>query len=74
MTNERSRAATLRANDRIRFFSTVCGNLGAALLATAIGRWFLTGFDLFALLWLLVSVGLMWMGWYVLTMLEAEEQ
>ena len=69
-----SRSEVARINERIKFFSTISGNLGAALLASGAARWFFGGFDVTVLLWLLVAVGLMWMGWYVLTMLEADER
>ena len=65
-------SAIARANERIKFSSSVGGNLGTALFATAIGRWYLTGFDAFVLLWLFTAMLLIWTAWYVLTMIEAE--
>lgn len=69
---DRARSETLRANERIKYSSTVGGNLGTALFATAIGRWFLSGFDAFVLLWLLTAALIIWSAWHVLTMLESE--
>lgn len=70
--SDRIRSETIAANERIKFLSNVGGNLGTALFATAIGRWFLSGFDPFVLIWLSVSVLVIWTAWYVLTMIESE--
>ena len=41
-----------RGNERLKAFSTVLTNLSSALLATALARWFVTGFDPYVILWL----------------------
>jgi hypothetical protein len=70
--DERSRSETLRSNERIKAISTILSNLGTALTATFAGRWFLNGFDGYVLIWIVVAMVLIWSGWHVLTMLEAE--
>jgi hypothetical protein len=69
-----SDASVLIANERIKYSSTIGGNLGTALFIAAIGRWFLNGFDAFVALWLIASAMLIWAAWYVLMLMESEAQ
>ena len=65
-----NRSEVARLNERVKFFSTINGNLGTALLASAFARWFFGGFDLPVFLWLTGAAFLIWLGWYVLLLLE----
>lgn len=67
-----SRTETLVANERIKNISGVLTNLGTALVATAAGRWFLGGWDLYVGVWSVVAGLMVWSGYHVLTLLEAE--
>jgi hypothetical protein len=49
---ERTAAERLRVNEKLKVASAIIGNLAAALLATAFGRWFLTGMDGWATVWI----------------------
>jgi len=51
-SGERTAVDACRGNERLKAFSTVLTNLSSALLATALARWFVTGFDPYVILWL----------------------
>ena len=70
--DQRSRSEFLRRNEQVKAVSSLMGNAGLALVAAALGRWFLEGVDEFVMLWLLAGAGLIWTGVTALTMLEAE--
>ncbi|HEX8126509.1 MAG TPA: hypothetical protein VF548_13085 [Allosphingosinicella sp.] len=46
----------LRSNEKLKVASGVMANLGTGLLAAGFGRWFLTGADGWAVLWIGNSV------------------
>ena len=68
----RTTSEILQANERLRAASGVVINLGAALFATAAGRWFLTGFDAYVALWLIGGLGIIAVGLAMLSFLESE--
>jgi hypothetical protein len=68
----RTRSQILQSNEKLKAAAGIVTNLGAALFATALGRWFLTGFDLFVPLWLAGAINVIVIGINMLTYLEAE--
>lgn len=68
----RTRSQILQSNEKLKAAAGVVTNLGAALFATALGRWFLSGFDLFVPLWLAGAINVIGIGINMLTYLEAE--
>lgn len=70
--DETSRSELLRRNEQVKAVSSLMSNAGLALVAAALGRWFLEGPDTFVMLWLLAGAGLIWTGVTALTMLQAE--
>jgi hypothetical protein len=70
--DEKNRSELFRRNEQVKAVSTLMGNAGLALVAAALGRWFLEGADAYVMLWLLAGAGLIWTGVTALTMLEAE--
>ncbi len=68
----RTKSQILQSNEKLKAASGVVTNLGAAPFATALGRWFLTGFDLFVPLWLAAAINVIGIGINMLTYLEAE--
>jgi hypothetical protein len=67
-----SRSEVLQRNEQIKAVSGLIVNAGLALLAAALGRWFVQELDDYAVIWLVGSSGLMWSGVKMLTLLEAE--
>jgi len=49
---EGTSADRLRWNEKLKVGSTVVANLGTGLVAAAFGRWFLTGLDGWAIVWI----------------------
>lgn len=72
--NDRTCSETVQTNERVKLISSILSNLGTALIATSVARWFLTDFDAFVFIWLVGSAVLIWSGWHILTMLEAENE
>ena len=70
--DEKNRSELFRRNEQVKAVSSLMGNAGLALVAAALGRWFLEGVDAYVMLWLLAGAGLIWTGVTALTMLEAE--
>jgi hypothetical protein len=70
--DEKSRSELVQRNEQVKAVSSLMANAGLALVAAALGRWFLEGFDAFVMFWLLAGAGLIWTGVTALTMLEAE--
>jgi hypothetical protein len=70
--DDRSKSEVLRDNERLKLIASVLTNLGTALMATTAGRWFLTGFDGFVVLWLVCAVALIWTGVQSLGLLVGE--
>jgi hypothetical protein len=66
------RSRTLQQNEKTKCWSTVVTNLGSALLASAFGRWWLVGIDLWVIIWGVLAVYVIRVGIYVLGHLEAE--
>jgi hypothetical protein len=62
----------VQRNEQVKAVSSLMGNAGLALVAAALGRWFLEDVDAYVMLWLLAGAGLIWTGVKALTMLEAE--
>jgi heme/copper-type cytochrome/quinol oxidase subunit 4 len=46
----------LRSNEKLKVGSGVTANLGTGLLAAGFGRWFLTGADPWAVLWIVFGL------------------
>jgi hypothetical protein len=46
----------LRSNEKLKVGSGVMANLGTGLLAAGFGRWFLTGADGWAVLWIVFGL------------------
>ena len=46
----------LRSNEKLKVGSSVMANLGTGLLAAGFGRWFLTGADGWAVLWIVFGL------------------
>ena len=63
---------TLQANERTKAWSTVVTNLGTALFASAFGRMWLVGLDIWGFVWLVVGIAIIGGGIHLLTWLEAE--
>jgi nicotinamide riboside transporter PnuC len=63
----------VRDNERIKHVVGVVTTLGTALIIGAIGKWNISGFDAFVLVWLVVALCIIWAGSYSLTMLESEK-
>lgn len=70
--DETSRSDLIRRNEQVKAVSSLMGNTGLALVAAALGRWFLEGIDAFVMSCLLARAGLIWTGATALAMLEAE--
>jgi sterol desaturase/sphingolipid hydroxylase (fatty acid hydroxylase superfamily) len=70
--DETSRSDLVRRNEQVKAVSSLMGNAGLALVAAALGRWFLESLDAFVIFWLLAGAGLIWTGVTALAMLEAE--
>jgi hypothetical protein len=62
----------LHMNEKLKTASGVVTNLAAALFATALGRWFLTGFDPIVAVWLTGAISVMGIGMEMPSYLEAE--
>jgi hypothetical protein len=67
--DERSR--TLQQNEKTKGWSTLFFNFGTALVASAFGRWWLVGIDLWVILWSIAGLFLLKGGIDVLGNLEA---
>jgi len=53
---ERTAGDRLRSNEKLKVGSGVMANLGTGLLAAGFGRWFLTGPDGWAVLWIVFGL------------------
>ncbi len=69
----RSRSEILQFNERVKLISSIIANLSTALVAAAFGRWFLSAFDAFVLVWLAIAFVGVSLGVSVLTLLEADD-
>jgi len=64
----------VRFNEKVKRISMIIGNGGLALLIAAISRWYLQGLDLFAIIWIFISSGLIWVSLQVNDVLEPEDE
>ena len=64
---------SLRANAKLKATSTVATNLGSALLAAALARWFAFGADPVAPVWLVAAAMIIWAGIHMLNDLQPEQ-
>jgi hypothetical protein len=71
---ERTAGDRLRANEKLRVASSAIANLAAALLATALGRWFLTGLDGWAIVWIVFGGTGIGMAVQAMSFLEPESE
>ncbi|HMG47840.1 MAG TPA: hypothetical protein VK614_10305 [Allosphingosinicella sp.] len=70
MVDERSRV--LRQNEKTKGWSTVLANLGTGLIATAAGRLWVVGLDVWVVVWSVLGYSLVRFGIHMLNDLEAE--
>lgn len=70
--DQKSRSELLQRNEQVKAASNLAGNAGLAIAAAGAGRWFFDGVDEYAMFWLLLGAGLMWIGVKALIMLEAK--
>lgn len=70
--DQKSDSEFLQRNEQVKAASNLAGNAGLALVAAGLGRWFFDGADEYAMSWLLLGAGLMWISVKALIMLEAE--
>lgn len=64
----------VRFNEKIKRLSTVVGNGGLALAAAGIARWFATGLDLSAAVWILLAGGIIWVSLQLNELIDSEEE
>lgn len=69
---ERTAGDRLRSNEKLKVGSSVIANLGTALFAAAFGRWFLSGLDGWAAIWIIFGSAAIAMGIQAMSFLEAE--
>ncbi|HEX8062437.1 MAG TPA: hypothetical protein VF535_04400 [Allosphingosinicella sp.] len=73
MDDEGRRAGdSLRSNEKLEVFSSVIGNLGTGLLAAGFGRWFLTGADGWAVIWIIFGLTAMVVAIQSMSFLDPE--
>lgn len=53
---DRSGTERLRGNEKLKVGSAVIAHLGTGLFATAVARWFLTGLDGWATVWIVFGL------------------
>lgn len=53
---ERTVAGRVRANEKLKVGSAVVANLGTGLVAAGFGRWFLSGADGWAIIWIVFGL------------------
>jgi hypothetical protein len=71
-TGELTRSEIFQRNERIKSVSSLCVNLGTALLVAGAARWFYTAIDEYTMLWLISGPVVIWSGLHILALLEAE--
>lgn len=69
---ERSALDRLRINEKLKVLSSVIANLGAGLFATAVARWFLTGLDGWATVWMVFGLTAIASAVQLMSFLEPE--
>jgi hypothetical protein len=62
----------LRWNEKLKVGSSVVANLGTGLVAAAFGRWFLTGLDCWAIVWIVFGGTGIAMAVQAMSFLESE--
>jgi heme/copper-type cytochrome/quinol oxidase subunit 4 len=70
---ERTAADRLRVNEKLKALSAVIANLGAGLFATAVARWFLTGLDAWATIWIVFGLTAIAVAVQLMSFLEPEQ-
>jgi hypothetical protein len=71
---ERTVIERLRSNEKLKAGSSVVANLGTGLVAAAFGRWFLTGLDGWAILWIVLGGTGIAMAIQAMSFLEPESE
>lgn len=69
---ERTATERLRVNEKLKALSSVIANLGAGLFAAAVARWFLTGLDGWATVWMVFGLTAMAVAIQLMSFLEPE--
>lgn len=67
------RSKVLQDNERIKHAATTVTAWGNALVIASGGKWALSGFDTFVVLWVMCALSLLWAASQSLTMLEDHE-
>ena len=62
----------MRANEKLKVLSSVVANLGTGLFATAVARWFFTGLDGWAIIWIVFGLTGIGMAIQLMSFLEPE--
>jgi hypothetical protein len=69
---ERTAADRLRANEKLKILSSVLANVGTGLLAAGFGRWFLTGVDGWAIIWIAFGLTAIAVAIQLMSLLDPE--
>ena len=69
---ERTAGDPLRTGEKLKVLSSVIANLGAGLFATAVARWFLTGLDGWAMVWIVFGLTAIAVAVQLMSFLEPE--
>ena len=65
---------SVRFNEKVKRFSTVSGNGALALFIAAVARWWAMGVELYASLWLLISLVAIYGSLAINGMLQPEDE
>lgn len=69
---ERAAGDRLRSNEKLKVGSSVVANLGTALFAAAFGRWFLSGLDGWAAIWIIFGLTAIAVAIQLMSLFEPE--
>jgi heme/copper-type cytochrome/quinol oxidase subunit 4 len=69
---DRSATDPVRGNEKLKVGSAVLGNLCTGLLAAGFGRWFLTGLDGWAIIWIVFGLTAIAVAIQLMSFLEPE--
>lgn len=64
----------VRANEKLKRASTLLGNGGLGLLIAGISRWYGTGVDLTAAIWIVAAAATIWVGVQINDLLQPEDE
>lgn len=64
----------VRFNEKVKRFSTLVGNGGLALFIAAVARWWAMGVELFAVIWISISVIFIYSSAKMNDMLQPEDE